>query len=171
MSFCCESRARYLHSRAPAKPVTPSGIGVTSRRRMTCAQRAIWGFARSAGIRVRPQRRSRSKNRASRAHKSAQIPWIGNASARVSRFWVRRKTSSVKTPFARSAEYVTPQRIGGRVAPTKSGSAVSPEWLALTRISLDAEHAAHPGHDLRCAEGDGDAQDRGDAPAPGEDRK
>jgi hypothetical protein len=32
----------------------------------------------------------------------------------------------VTTPFSSSAEYVTPQRMGGRVAPTKSTSAVNP---------------------------------------------
>jgi len=43
-------------------------------------------------------------------------------------FLVSRKSSIVKTPFTRSAEYVTPQRVGGRVAPTKSVSAVRPEF-------------------------------------------
>ena len=47
---------------------------------------------------------------------------------------MRRKTSIVKTPLTRSAEYVTPQRIGGRVAPTKSGSAVSPTLRSLTAL-------------------------------------
>jgi hypothetical protein len=51
---------------------------------------------------------------------------MGAASSSVRRFLVSRKISMVTTPFMRSAEYVTPQRIGGRVAPTNSASAVSP---------------------------------------------
>jgi hypothetical protein len=59
---------------------------------------------------------------------------MGNATPRVRRFLLRRKTSIVKIPFMRSAEYVTPQRMGGRVAPTKSMSAWRPvvSWLIAT---------------------------------------
>jgi hypothetical protein len=65
-----------------------------------------------------------------------QMPWIGKPSASVRRFFVRRKTSIVKTPFTRSAEYVTPQRIGGLVAPTKSTSAVKPWLRSFTMLPL-----------------------------------
>jgi TolB-like protein len=46
------------------------------------------------------------------------------------RFLVRRKTSIVNTRLRRSAENVTPQRIGGLVTATKSMSAVSPPFLS-----------------------------------------
>ena len=59
-------------------------------------------------------------------HSSAQTPWIGKAISSVSRFLVSRNISIVNTRLKRSAENVTPQRIGGRVTATNSGSAVSP---------------------------------------------
>ena len=55
----------------------------------------------------------------------------GSRSSSVRRFLVRRKTSIVKTRLKRSAEYVTPQRIGGRVTPTKRISAVRPALRSL----------------------------------------
>jgi len=69
--------------------------------------------------------------------------------------------------FTRSAEYVTPQRIGGRVTPTKSGSAVKPRFASLM-ATLDGEHAANPGDNLRSSEGDCDSENRREAPAPGD---
>jgi len=40
----------------------------------------------------------------------------------------------VNTMLNSSAEYVTPHRIGGRVAPTNNGSAVRPELRSLTLL-------------------------------------
>jgi hypothetical protein len=49
---------------------------------------------------------------------------------------VRRNASIVNTRFKRSAEYVTPHRMGGRVAPTKRTSAVTPTFLVLIGFAL-----------------------------------
>jgi hypothetical protein len=62
-------------------------------------------------------------------------PWIGAQSNSVSRFFDSRKTSIVNTKLNNNAEYVTPQRIEGRVAPTKSMSAVSPGFESFTMRS------------------------------------
>src|SRR5690348_9945726 len=86
-------------------------------------------------------------------------------SSRVRRFRVSRNTSIVKTRLNRSAENVTPHRIGGRVTATKSGSAVRPAFLPLMG-HLHAEHPAHPGDDLWGPEGDRDPEDSPNGPAP-----
>src|ERR1700739_252449 len=89
---------------------------------------------------------------------------MGMAMRSVRRFFVRRKTSIVKTRLKRIAEKVTPQRIGGRVTATKSTSAVSPALRSLT--SSHSEHAADPSDDLRRTERDRYSNNRADAPAP-----
>ena len=68
-------------------------------------------------------------------------------------------------------EVVTPKRIGGRVAATKSGSACRP----LFALMLYPEQSAYPGHDLLGTEDqhdthhDTDRQDPGYAAKPGQD--
>src|ERR1700736_2701046 len=91
---------------------------------------------------------------------------MGAQSSNVSKFFVRRKASRVNTMLNSSAEYVIPQRIEGRVAPTKSGSAVRPESRSLMVKALDAEHSAHPGDDLRCPKADRNSQNRAKTPPP-----
>src|SRR6202044_3969475 len=49
--------------------------------------------------------------------------------------FVSKKASIVNTMLNNSAEYVTPQRIGGRVATTNRGSAINPELRSLTLLS------------------------------------
>jgi hypothetical protein len=51
---------------------------------------------------------------------------MGMAISSVNRFFVRRKVSIVKIMLKRSAENVTPQRIGGRVTATNNGSETNP---------------------------------------------
>jgi hypothetical protein len=85
-------------------------------------------------MRVRIHRISKSKKRASRAHKSAHTPWIGIAISSVRRFFVRRKTSIVNTRLNSNAEKVTLHLIGGRVTATKSTSAVNPALRSLTAV-------------------------------------
>jgi len=80
----------------------------------------------SAGMRVCAQSAASSKNRASRAHSSMHMPWIGRARSRIRGFFTIRKISMVRTMFTSSATNGTPQRVGGRVAATNSKSALSP---------------------------------------------
>src|SRR5258708_13390329 len=91
---------------------------------------------------------------------------MGAQSSNISKFFVRRKASRVNTMLNSRAEYVTPHRIGGRVAPTKSGSAVSPGLRSLKFFSLNAEHSAHPRNDFRRTEADGYSQNPADTPPP-----
>src|SRR5258708_12177894 len=91
---------------------------------------------------------------------------MGAQSSNISKFFVSRKASSVNTMLNKSAEYVTPHRIDGRVAPTKSGSAVRPGLRSLKFFPLDAEHSANPGNDLRCTEADGYPKNRAQTPSP-----
>jgi hypothetical protein len=60
---------------------------------------------------------------------------MGRHSNKVGKFFVNKNASIVNTILKRMAEYVTPQRMGGRVAPTNKGSAVNPALLSLTFIS------------------------------------
>jgi hypothetical protein len=60
------------------------------------------------------------------------MPWIGKHNNRIRRFFVNKNASRVNTMLKSSAEYVTPHRIGGRVAPTNRGSAVRPVLSSLT---------------------------------------
>src|ERR1700746_2209481 len=91
---------------------------------------------------------------------------MGAQTSSARRFLVTRKISIVNTRLKISAEYVTPQRIGGLVAPTNRGSALSPALRVPTALVSHAEHAAYPGNDLRCAEGDRDSKYCAQAPAP-----
>src|SRR5580704_9295185 len=91
---------------------------------------------------------------------------MGNASSSRNKFFDNKKISIVKTRLKSKAEYVTPQRIGGRVAPTKSTSAVSPR-LKSFMIHLHPKHSADPGDDLRRPKRNCDPQDRRDTPPPG----
>ena len=65
----------------------------------------------------------------------------------------------VKTMLKSSAEYVTPHRIGGRVAPTKSGSADNPGLRSRKSVPSDAKQTANPGHYLWRTEGNRNSQD------------
>src|SRR5450755_352381 len=84
----------------------------------------------------------------------------------VSRFLLNRKISMMKTILKSSAEYVTPQRMGGRVAPINSGSTDSPGLRSRIAVCSDAKQTANPGHYLGRTEGDRDSQDGANAPAP-----
>src|SRR5258708_39100275 len=91
---------------------------------------------------------------------------MGAQSSNISKFFVSRKASSVNTMLNKSAESVTTHRIDGRVASTKSGSAVRPGLRSLKFFPLDAEHSANPGNDLRCTEADGYPKNRAQTPSP-----
>jgi len=66
-----------------------------------------------------------------------------------------------------TAEYVTPQSIEGRVAPTKSGSAMSPALRCrMCHLALGAEHPTDPGDNLGRPKGNRNADDEADKPAP-----
>src|SRR5271169_1896926 len=83
------------------------------------------------------------------------------------RFLVSRNSSIMHMALIITAEYVTPQSIEGRVAPIKSGSAMSPALRCrMCHLALSAEHPADPGDNLRRAEGNRNTDDEADEPAP-----
>src|SRR5258708_31828488 len=91
---------------------------------------------------------------------------MGAQSSNIRKFFVRRKASRVNTMLDSRGEYVTPHRIEGRVAPTKSGSAVRPGLRSLKFFSLDAEHSANPRNDFRCTEAHCYPPNCADTPSP-----
>ena len=60
------------------------------------------------------------------------------------RFFVTRNISITAIPPSTMPNVVTPNRIGGRVAATNSGSACRP----LLALMLYPEESAYPGHNL-----------------------
>src|SRR5258705_47895 len=92
---------------------------------------------------------------------------MGIAIRRTRRFLVRRNASIVNTRFASSAAYVTPKRIGGRVTPTNTGSAVTPA-LRSRMGHLAPEQGPNPRHDLRRPEDGRDPDNGANPPAPGD---
>src|SRR5271170_2099580 len=93
------------------------------------------------------------------------MPWIGIHTSIHSKLLVNRNSSTVVIPLIRSAEYVTPIAIAGRVTPAKRGSS----WIPIGCSSLtssDAEHAADPSDDLLRAKHEADADDARYRPPP-----
>src|SRR5258708_23815912 len=91
---------------------------------------------------------------------------MGAQSSNISKFFVSRKASSVNTMLNNSAEYVTPHRIDGRVAPTKSGSAVRPGLRSLQFPPPDPEHSANPANNFRCTQAARYPKNRAPTPSP-----
>src|SRR5271154_5227212 len=83
------------------------------------------------------------------------------------RFLVSRNSSMMHMTLSITAEYVTPQSIEGRVAPIKSGSAMSPALRCrMCHLALSAEHPPDPGDNLGRPKGDRKPENEAEEPAP-----